>query len=267
MTLSSKVGLHVEEMGTGVPALLLHSSGLSGRQWRRLVPSLVERGLRAVVPDLTGHGASEAWPEPRPFTFHADVERTCELLGAVGPAHVVGHSYGGLIALHAARTAPQSVRSLVLFDPVAFGTLDPVADAAVCADLDAVDVPWSSRVEDRERWLTTFVDYWGGKGAWGALREEVRAEFRRVGWVVREGVRSLVEDTTRADQYRSFRFPVRVLNGGRSPVAAGRVAQRLAEAMTDASVVTVPNIGHLGPVTHAKLVNPLIVEAILPRVP
>src|SRR4051812_49203760 len=65
--------LHVEASGAGEAVALLHSSGLSGRQWRRLTSVLVARGLRVLVPDLTGHGASVEWPEPKPFSFRDDV--------------------------------------------------------------------------------------------------------------------------------------------------------------------------------------------------
>jgi pimeloyl-ACP methyl ester carboxylesterase len=42
--------------------MLVHSSGLSGRQRSRLAPALAERDARVVVPDLTGHGKSAPWP-------------------------------------------------------------------------------------------------------------------------------------------------------------------------------------------------------------
>src|SRR5438270_12284733 len=113
----------------GSPVLLLHSSGLSGRQWRRLVRKLEERGFRASAPDLTGHGESAPLLEPTPFSFLQDAERVRGMLAEGGPMHLVGHSYGGLVALIAALGAPEKVRSLALFEPVAFGVLDPVADA------------------------------------------------------------------------------------------------------------------------------------------
>ena len=51
-----------------------------------------------------------------------------ETLG--GPAHLVGHSYGAYVALLVARSVPSQVRSLALYEPVAFGVLDAVEDAA-----------------------------------------------------------------------------------------------------------------------------------------
>jgi pimeloyl-ACP methyl ester carboxylesterase len=262
MELVTGSGLHVEVSGAGDPVLLLHSSGLSGRQWRRLCSELVERGMRAVVPDLSGHGASDAWPEPISFSFRTDVDRVVAVLQAEEPAHVIGHSYGGLVALHAALAAPRSIRSLSLVDPVAFGALEAAADTDARAALDEIDLSWGTTAAERERWLQTFVDYWGGPGAWAALREPARAEFRRVAWVVREGVRSLMEDTTPVRAYGAFRFPVQLVTGEKSPLTARRVTQRLREAIRDARLATVPDAGHLAPVTHPELVNPILLDAV-----
>jgi pimeloyl-ACP methyl ester carboxylesterase len=112
MNHAAESGLHVIDAGAGVPVLLLHSAGLSGRQWRRLSSQLAERHKRTIVPDLSGHGSSQPWPEPTPFSFRLDVERVSRILRMVPAVHVIGHSYGGLIALQAAAAEPQQVRSL-----------------------------------------------------------------------------------------------------------------------------------------------------------
>lgn len=230
--------------------VMLHSHGLDGGQWRKLSGDLVERGYRVLAPDLTGQGKSEPWPEPKPFAFGTDVERIAELK----PDHVIGHSYGGLVALHVAREVP--VRSLALFDPVAFSVLGD-ADRDARAILDALDFTW----DQPERWLRTFVEFWSGAGAWDAMREPARAEFRRVGWVIREGVRSLMADHTPLSAFQ-LDVPALVMTGEHSPLPARRVVERLAHAMPRARHVVVPGVGHLGPVTQARDVNTHIVAAL-----
>jgi pimeloyl-ACP methyl ester carboxylesterase len=259
--------LHVEDSGSGEPVLLLHSSGLSGRQWRRLAAELGASGMRVVVPDLSGHGRSEPWPEPTPFSFRTDVERVVEILREVGPAHVVGHSYGGFLALHAAlalNEAPNDqVRSLSLFEPVAFGALDPqdAGDANALEVLATFDMSWGPTAEDRERWLKAFVEFWSGPGAWAALREEARAEFRRVGWVVRQGVLSMTEDTAPFAAFGALRAPVQLITGEHSPAPAGRVVERLGAAIPGARVAIIAEAGHMGPLSHAEAVNRVVLDA------
>ena len=253
--------LHVEDSGQGAPVLLLHSSGLSGRQWRRLASALVEHGTRAVVPDLTGHGKSPEWPEPRPFSFDVDVEEVVELLGSLDtPAHLVGHSYGGFLALLVTLAVPGRVRSLVLYEPVAFGVLDRTADADALDDLRRVPLTWDALSDRNEQWLAAFVDYWGGPGAWGALREDARNEFRRVAWVLYRGVNTLATDRTPAAAYAAIRCPVQLMTGEQSTVAAHRVVQRLGEVLPGTRTVVVPHVGHMGPLTHADAVNPSILD-------
>jgi pimeloyl-ACP methyl ester carboxylesterase len=259
--------LHVEALGSGAPVVLLHSSGLSGRQWRRLASDLVARGRSAIVPDLTGHGASAAWPEPIPFSFTHDVEQIVALLAGLGrPADLVGHSYGGFLALVAARAAPRAVRSLVLFDPVAFGVLD-ASDTEALADLGRVSFAWEASEAGRERWVRGFVEYWGGEGAWAALREDARAEFRRVAWVAREGAKTLTDDRTPASAYRTLDIPVLLLGGERSPVAARRAVERLGEAIPGARVTVIRDAGHMGPLTHTAAVNEAALRALAPDAP
>jgi pimeloyl-ACP methyl ester carboxylesterase len=263
MTSPSTFPLHVEDSGTGVPVVALHSSGLSSRQWRRLGSALVEQGFRAVVPDLAGHGRSPEWPEPKPFSFDVDVEQVVALLETLpGPVHLVGHSYGAFVGLLAARQAPSRIRSLALYEPVSFGLLDPVEDADAGRELASVGATWDGSVEGRERWLRSFVEYWSGPGAWDALREDARAEFRRVGWVMHRAVVSLVKDRTPASAYEVVKAPLLLMTGEHSTLAAHAVIRRLSQALPGARVYTVPGAGHMGPLTHSDLVNRAILDFV-----
>jgi pimeloyl-ACP methyl ester carboxylesterase len=74
---------------------------------------LAERGYRVLVPDRPGHGRS---PYPgRPDDAEADGAWVADLLG--DGAHLVGHSFGGCVALAAATMRPAAVRSLTVIEP------------------------------------------------------------------------------------------------------------------------------------------------------
>jgi pimeloyl-ACP methyl ester carboxylesterase len=128
--------LHHETRGHGPLVVALHSGGMSSRQWRRLA-ELLAPSYRVVLPDLLGSGANPPWPEPDAFDVRLDVAALGELLDALGePAHLVGHSYGGFLALTLARQRPADVRSLAVYDPTAFGVLHGAEDAEGLADLE-----------------------------------------------------------------------------------------------------------------------------------
>ncbi|HEX3771242.1 MAG TPA: alpha/beta hydrolase [Polyangiaceae bacterium] len=256
---------YVEREGAGASVVLLHSSGMSGRQWRRLAGDLVARGFRAVVPDLAGHGQSPGWPELDPLTFAVDVDDVGALVDGEGaPVDLVGHSYGGLIALLVALARPERVRSLALYDPVAFGVLG-ADDADARADLDAVPSPWEDTPTGRERWLEAFVEFWGGQGAWQTLRPEARGEFVRVAWPLYQGVTSLVRDTTAASAYAAIGAPVLLMTGEHTPRAERRVVERLGASFPRGRVEVIAGAGHMGPLTHARAVNDAILGFLAAR--
>jgi pimeloyl-ACP methyl ester carboxylesterase len=99
--------------GEGEPLVLVHGLGGAASNWVALAPLLVP-GRRVLVPELPGHGGSDALPAAPNLNGFAD--RIAELAACEGfaPAPVVGHSLGGAIALRLAIRRPQSVTSLVL---------------------------------------------------------------------------------------------------------------------------------------------------------
>ena len=116
--------LHVHELGTGAPVLFVHGS-IAGAEltWREQQELAARWRLR--IPDRPGFGMS-------PPLARGDFEQEAPLFAAeLGEsAHLVGHSYGAVIALCAAALRPEAVRSLVLSEP---GCL------AVAAGVPAVD--------------------------------------------------------------------------------------------------------------------------------
>lgn len=252
--------LHVERRGAGAPVLLLHSSGLSSRQWRRLERDVVARGSTAILADLTGHGQSPAWLEPERFSFEVDVDRVAEIVSSERErVHLVGHSYGGLVALKVAARDPSRLASLTLVDPVAFGVLADDASGVGAADLARVDFAWETAAP--ERWLRSFVDYWSGDGAWDALRGDARGEFLRVGWVVYEGARTLTLDRTPVSAYAGIDVPVELVIGELSPPAARRVVEILGAALPRATTTEIRGAGHMSPLTHNDAISAVLARA------
>jgi pimeloyl-ACP methyl ester carboxylesterase len=111
MTRLSADQLEVTRVGEGPPVLFVHGSiAGAGLTWRRQRP-LAERWT-LVIPNRPGFGASP--PLPR-GDFEVEARLFAELLG--DGAHLVGHSYGAVIALLAAAARPDAVRSLTVSEP------------------------------------------------------------------------------------------------------------------------------------------------------
>lgn len=128
--------LHVRIWGEGNAerVVLLHGSNVPDAEltWREQRPLADEYEL--LVMDRRGFGAS---PDAERITWDGEV---ADLLGLVGErAHLVGHSFGALVALVFAGRHPERVRSLVAIEPPAFGlALDDSSVAAFAARLAPV---------------------------------------------------------------------------------------------------------------------------------
>jgi pimeloyl-ACP methyl ester carboxylesterase len=254
-------GTQVEylEQGRGETVVLLHSSASSSAQWRELIGRLSER-YRVIAPDLHGYGRSSAWTGRGPFRLEHEANIVAALIGRAGaPAHLVGHSFGGAVALHVARTRPDLLSSLTVIEPVAFHLLrqhdvvslvqimavaNSVANALACGDYFAG--------------MERFVDYWSGPGAWQAIPADKRAGLAaRLAKVALDFEATLNEPATLA-QFRDVAVPTLVMHGTQSPCPTRSICRLLMQALPDAESAAIEGAGHMAPLTHRDRVNDLI---------
>ena len=111
------------EAGAGPSVVCLHSSASSSGQWRALMDRLAGR-FRVIAVDLYGSGKTVAWPHDQPMLLDDEVALLRSVFRAAGDRfHLIGHSYGGAVALKAALTHQDRLISLVLYEPVLFSVL------------------------------------------------------------------------------------------------------------------------------------------------
>ncbi|MEV0946090.1 alpha/beta hydrolase [Rhodococcus sp. NPDC049939] len=143
----------------GPEILALHGVTGHGRRWEAMATDQLP-DARWIAPDLRGHGYS-TW-EP-PWNLEAHVSSLIDTLDthARGTVLVVGHSFGGALALHLARAVPDRISGLVLLDP-AIG-LDPVLMRSA-ADLTIASPDYTDAEEARSEKIN---------GAWGEVARHV----------------------------------------------------------------------------------------------
>lgn len=257
---------YCREAGAGPAVVCLHSNASVSGQWRALMARLADR-FQVLAPDSYGAGQSPEWPSATTITLADEVDLLEPVLARAGPAFVlVGHSYGAAVAIKAALRRPARVRALLLYEPTLFSLIEAegpapneadgirgaVADAA--AALDRGDPPGAARA---------FIDYWMGAGSWDRTPPERQPAIAASVVNVRRWAHALMTEPTPLAALGALTMPVLVMTGARSTASAHGVARRLVPALPNASSIEFPGLGHMGPITHAEVVNDAIERFLL----
>jgi pimeloyl-ACP methyl ester carboxylesterase len=248
------------------PVVLLHCSGSSGAQWRALAAKLAHR-YRVLAPDLIGYGEAAAWSGSGKFSLAREAAPIRSVLGRLnGPVHLVGHSYGGAVALHIARTRPELVKSLTLIEPSAFHLLrnGDATDLAALREITdvAADASAALAVGDYSGGFGRFVDYWSGPGSWAEMSRQKRAAFAPQLAKVVLDFHALLREPAELEDVCDIELPTLLVQGGCTALPSRAVCARLRVALPDASFRVVQGAGHMLPITHRDQVNALVAAHI-----
>jgi pimeloyl-ACP methyl ester carboxylesterase len=221
--------MHVETTGAGPRLVLVHGSVTNSVTWTPL-RALADR-YELVIPDRPGYPPNP--PLPR-IDFDEQASELSPLLG--DGAHLLGHSYGGVIALLTAARRPDAIRSLGVIEPPCF------AVAAGHPDVDDIVAYmsrlWDDRIEDPRKFLPRFAAAFGEQG-------QVPTRFPPDR---EQGVRALMaerapwEAEIPLNELAAAGFPVLVCSSGGHP-AFEAICDVLTERL-DAQRIILPGGGH-----------------------
>jgi len=242
----------------GRPTVIaLHSSGSHGGQWEALRAEL-EPAIRVLTPDFRGHGKCATLSGFDEHIVAADAARIARLAeGVPGGAHLVGHSYGGAVALQVAPRHPASVRSVAAYEPVAMRVLieqyrkgRPAAEILEIAHRIRRCLLSGDRVSAAAR----FVDFWNGANAWNALSERQQNAVSVRMDVIAAHFAALVRNGPRLSDYCALRVPTVLVVGQMTRASTLRIAELLRFAVPSADIERIAGLGHMGPISHPNVV-------------
>jgi pimeloyl-ACP methyl ester carboxylesterase len=229
--------LGMDAFGDGEPAVFVHGSfGWGIDAFSEQVA--LQDDFRIVLIDRRGFGkssdtGSDGWP--------TDMVDLAGLLDEIGPAHLVGHSYGAIVALLAAGLRTAAVRSLVAIEPTLFDHAPNSAAAREIALALGAVYRSASALDTR-----AFADAWGS--AWGRSPEAQRAWVEGLGendWAAAEATRRERypgDAPVDFDTLASASFPKVLVSGAWPPdIAPGR--ERARDALNNVADAVAARIG------------------------
>jgi pimeloyl-ACP methyl ester carboxylesterase len=239
-----------EREGHGPALVLLHGFLFDSRAWRPQLEEL-SRDFTVIAWDAPGAGRSSDPPEPFGIGDWARCLAGLLDIAGIQRAHVVGLSWGGLLAQELYRRDPARVLSLVLADTYAGwrGSL-----GAAAAEERLSTCVWDSTLPPDEL-LARYLPGMHSGSAPQEVRDElaqIMSDFHPAGF--RLMARALADSDTR-ELLPDIRVPTLLLWGdadARSPV---HVAQALQSRIPEARLVLIPGAGHLSNVEAAAPFN------------
>ena len=224
---------YVEIAGSEPPLLLVHGFTDTSRSFSLLAPHLSER--RLIMPDLRGHGGSQAGKGYRAADFADDIAGMIQRLRLDRPI-VVGHSLGGMVSIMLAARHPELIGGLV----IVASTLKPDfgRDHQLIDSVAALRDPISPS--------DPFYDWWHAcqpsvpRAFLAGLAKDASA-IPAARW------RAILEEVRRTDltaAARAVQAPALIIAGGRDPLFGAAHQQALARALAGSRLVWAQDCGH-----------------------
>lgn len=236
----SRISLHgvslvVRGDGEGDPVFLMHGIGGNASSCGALAHLLSEAGYRTFCWDAPGYGESA---DPQGPVDHPGLVLQILASLAAGPAHLIGTSWGGVIATKAATQGPEAVRSLVLADSTrGSGVTGQSADRMLARISELAELGPATFADQRAPRLLS-------PSAHAATAAAVRSEMAGVRLPGYTAAATMMAASDTSDVLPSLRVPSLVLVGEDDVVTGVPESRILAASITDASFEIIPRAGH-----------------------
>jgi len=224
---------HVVAQGqpvAGTPSLVfVHGSFATPSTWKKLM-ALLAPTQHSVALRLPGHGGMPDPDEGGQPSVDTELQWLAQVVAAhtSGPIHLVGHSFGGVVALAQALKGNLPLAELTLFEPVATWVLDVVGDAPMQAEVATFLRRYR---QDAAAHLPDVcgqvIDFWGGANDFAALPPHIRALMATM---VPANLRHwdlCTQALHTADALRALAVPTRLVCGTRSNAVAHAIVDHL----------------------------------------
>jgi pimeloyl-ACP methyl ester carboxylesterase/uncharacterized protein YjiS (DUF1127 family) len=247
-----------DESGAGPTIVLVPGSCSTGAVWRPIIAQW-EGAFRCVTTSLLGYGGTAE----RRAAFDADIAHEAEIVEAVirraaTPVHLVGHSFGGLVAVAVALRNKVTLLSLTLIEAPAAELLRQAGEHAHYRAIRTMTGAYFAAFHAGEREaIGAMIDFYGGPGTFAAWPPRVRAyavemtPVNMLDWACAYGFAPDPAALAR------IAVPTLVLRGAASHPAMQRISALLAhgiaaESAPRASLVTMSGASHFMILTHAE---------------
>lgn len=245
-------GIECQQSGDGPALLFLPGSYSTAAAWRPLQRLLKPR-WRLVTTSLLGYGESTDTRSSDDCGMRHHVEMVEALCRHTGPpVHLVGHSFGGTVAVAAALATTMPVASLSLFEANPMDILRGRDGGALYQETLRMSRAFEAAVHEGEPDAPRrIIDFWGRAGAYAALPDAVKAYCRQTAAVNVLDWRTAFGFKVTAADCATLQLPVLLVRGEHANEAMTAMTAALQGCLADARTRVVEGAGHFLVSSHA----------------
>lgn len=238
------------DIGSGTPIVCIHGSLNDFRSWMAVMKPLSEN-RRLIVPSLR-HYFPEHWDgQDGKFSIMQHVDDVVAFLDdlGMGPADLIGHSRGGIVAFRLALKRPELVRKLVLAEPAGSLDVSLLTDASGGNPEPTDFRPFVSLAAERiaagdlDAGLRAFIDGVNGPGTWDVLPAAERQIRQDNVYTLLAQLSDVPQPYSKADA-EAVKVPTLFVVGANTPGLLPMVSRTLAAHVPGAQIVILPEAGH-----------------------
>jgi pimeloyl-ACP methyl ester carboxylesterase len=252
------------EAGSGEKVILVHSSVAGAKQWRNLMETL-SNDFHVIAINLFGYGDTRAWEND-------GMQRLEDQALLVAPflpdgddrISMVGHSFGGSVAMKAAAMFKTKVRRLVLIEPnpfyllEKFGRLDAYREAVTLRDA----IKSNGQAGRWEVAAELFANYWTGGGSWNSMPDDRKSKFARALMPnFHEWDAVMNEQTSLAEWERDLPKDTTVVSANDTVRSISEIVE-LMKNVSEWRFEQIERGGHMAAMTKPDLINPIVKAAL-----
>ena len=252
------------EKGRGETVLLLHSTAAGNKQWRKLI-ELLSSSYRILAPNLYGYATTPSWSQPNQQTLADHVSLLEGILADEPKINIVGHSFGGSVAMMAAKIHKPKINKLILIEPNPFYLLSNNKESEGYKEAVALcDV--IKQNGDKGTWNIAaeyFADYWNGAGNWEGMDSERQDKFISALKPNYHEWDCVMNEKISIEEWKhGLPANTTVLMSEDTVQSIKGINDLLKSKIPDWSYVNYGDGGHMAPLTHADIINPLIEKVL-----
>jgi len=248
---SHHITFEYDDVGNGVPLLLIHGFPLDRSVWRSQIEGL-QAVARLIAPDLRGFGQSAEAPETMTMDdYGADLKALLDALG-LHQAVLCGLSMGGYIALAFLAKYPDRVKGLILANTRAGADSEPAREGRYATAKKALEEGVSPIAEAMLPKLLTEATR-ASRGSLVTFVKAMMAKQHANG--VAAALRGMAARPDRGEWIKSINVPTLILTGRDDTLIPPAESEAMHKAIPGSRLVVIPDAAHLSNIEHPEAFN------------